>query len=224
MVDQDTNSQALATSSETALVPTNPAIQKTALSLRWRPETLVERVKKALPSPLAQSLYVLAAKDWEAMHPETFAKLLDYFVHGTLFHSSEEQNTRLSAILLHDEGLGLGEFMEEAFSLLGKIADSDTPSLSATTVARLVMAYGEDAEAIVELVEVNLHEILDALNWRLSRSFPQQKAIASIIGKIAAHAADGGLRGGMPNVINMDDVIELLSRYPAAEYLIDEEE
>lgn len=180
-----------------------------AKRLRHKPETLMARIERSLPALLEQNLYLLLALECEkTVLPGTFANILRYYTNGQELVPADLKDREIGKNLISNKVSSLGDYLEVALSLMGKLdkLDLSTP-ISSGTAARLARAYGEDAADILEIVDNELQYIIDGLGWIMR----PMVAMTKIINAIARHAADGEGKAGMPNILCADDIIELLS-------------
>ncbi|KKT17536.1 MAG: hypothetical protein UV98_C0006G0001 [Parcubacteria group bacterium GW2011_GWB1_43_6] len=195
-----------------------PGIQALAVQLGWRPETAVARIKKALPARFAQSAYLAMVDQWGVVLPESFAQIADYFTRGQGLREADLTNA----------DPGIRESLEATFDQIAKTvylvreAREINADISIETATRLVAAYGDEAEKILEI-------ILDAIPIALAY-LPQwkrkSKALtnATIVKIVAFHACEGAGRGGLVNIVDIDGLVQLISSSAFFEILTDDDE
>ncbi len=193
-----------------AVTAENEKVRDLAKRLRYKPTTLAACIQRTFPSLLEQNIYVLFAGECEksVIRPQTFARLLQHFTNGQELSPADLEDREIGENLIYNKVSDIGDCIEIALSLMEKIDNLDlsTP-ISSKTAARLARAYGEDAADILEIVDNELHYIMDELGMRMRPMI----AMTKIINAIALHAAEGEGKGENPNILSADDIIELLS-------------
>jgi len=197
--------------SEVVLIPgeivvSNPAVVEVAEFFNWKPITLVRRVNDALPAVIEQKLYLTVVKDYDSkMQPETFGRMLEYFTKG---QNITEKNLESPENLLMDKITG-------ALSLFELVKKETGGQIASRTVAKLVDAYGEKAEDVVDLVYGDIFLILERLGWN---SVNPKKGASLILKYIAKNATDGN-GSGRVDVVNIDDICGVMPAGAAFEEL-----
>ncbi len=172
------------------LTVASPQVVAVARSLRWRPPVLLRRLQEALPAPVEQRVYLAVAGEM-SMHPETFGKLLRTFLGGQTLQPVDLQERVVGKNLVTSRIAEVGDYLESALALLGKIqAGVDGISISAQSAGKLAMAYGEYAVDIVGQIVEGVEEIREALG--IGPEVPRKSVVGVAIRHITNHAHDSG--------------------------------
>lgn len=184
------------TSDRLALVPTNPRVKSIAFRFRWRPDTVVERVRTALPSVVEQQLYLRVGGAFR-IHPETIRKMLDVFIGpGEQLRPEDLDRRQIGENLIASRFDDVAEKIETALSLLDK--GGDVAGFAMTSVARvatLVEVYGESAEDVLGILVEHLDEVRDRLGLGKDVKAPAVFGVA--LERLCARIADGLLPIGL---------------------------
>jgi hypothetical protein len=161
MNKKESETTALAVSEEYALVPQNPRVQIVAKHLRWKAETAISRIKRALPAPLEQQIYlaIMPQAGESTILPESLAKILHKYLGDQQLQLKDLMpdtpgNSRLNAFL---------EFLAECMNLL-KVVTKEYAAFSMTIEDACLIALtygGADPERLIEMVDCNLEEMCD---------------------------------------------------------------
>ncbi len=162
-----------------ALETANVVVQAIATNKGWLPETLIRRVKNALPARVEQILYLRLAES-TGYHPESVAKML----RGIL--GSHELQARDMLDVALGENLSINRFAETLDLLVEIVAMTRSlremyGSLSIDDATSLAKAYGPDhVEVIADSVSRYLSSNFDveseqrlsmALHWLVFEGF-----------------------------------------------------
>jgi hypothetical protein len=193
---------------DNALSAGSPQIQALVRRLGWKHETAIRRIQSALPVPVEQSMYFDITIHFRVgVRPETFARLLRYFNNGQELSDMDLQDRVQGQNLFSNKVAQVAELIFQALSLREEIEDMGF-SASLETMSRLVVAYGDETQDIVDLVADNVWEIARGLKIRPSS---QSKIMNVILKAIAYHAAETEGQSGMPNPVSAEEIVALLS-------------
>ncbi len=204
---------------ESPLSKESEDVQIISAKLRWKPETAIERVKKALPSPVEQQAYLIIGKEaLFGIRPENFRKILRFFQEKDLREEDMED-------VFTSEGYRFNRFEEcldhvvATLSLMEKFQDFGlSASPTYLTAARLIIAYGEEgAEGVLETINNNLPFLAARCGFK---NLKLPKAMAVITNEVAKRAAEGG---GMLNAISEEDIAALFHDFVDDSSLLPEE-
>ncbi len=204
---------------ESPLSKDSEDVKIVSAKLRWKPETAIERVKKALPSPVEQQAYLIIGKEARSgIRPESFKKILRFFQERDL--REEDMKDRFTP-----DGYFFNRFEEcldnaiAALSLMEKFEDfglSAPPTY--LTAARLVSAYGEEgAEGVLETINNNLSSLVLSIGLK---DLKLPKAMAVIVNEVAKRATEGG---GRLNAVSEEEIAALFQDFVSNSYLLPEE-
>lgn len=219
MVNQD---RSLAVRVEqNALVVANPQLQGLAKHLGWKPETAIMRIERALPARLEQNLYLTVMAENPVVRPETFAKLLRHLNGGQELRDSDMNDRTVGENLTSNRFVDVGDLLGIALSLIEWGKEYGDVGIGSETAACLAQAYGEHAEAMLDMIQEHFDIIAEALNMG---TVSRPRVLAGFIKAIAFHAANGDKRGGVPNAVSLDEVIAILSNFAQSPDGSDEDE
>jgi hypothetical protein len=121
-----------------------------AKKMNLKPETLLTRIEKALPSMVEQYMYLRLSSDFR-IHPETLAKLLRCYLGTEILEPKDLQTKVLGNGMTIRKVDQVAEFLESCFSLLDKSSEEYCGlKLGAEAVARFVKYFGpEHAENVM---------------------------------------------------------------------------
>jgi hypothetical protein len=165
------------TEDRTALVGTNPRVKTIAWRLRWSTNTVIRRVRAALPSRIEQQLYLYVGGTFR-LQPESLRKLLDVFcdrplMEGDLVRAEVGKNLVTSRF---DETV---EKLEIALQILDKTADLFyVQPIAMRRIAILVEAYGAEAEGVIASLVERSQELIERLRLRADISNGEATAVA----------------------------------------------
>jgi len=150
----------------TGLVPANPVVTAVAEKLRWKPSTLIARVKEALPAVVEQQMYLTVCEDFR-IHPETMATLLEAFRgFARPLEAIDAVSRPVGRDLIVNRLDIVSEKVEWALAILDKDRDHLTEiQMSAKHVAVLVNCYGEHSEVIVDTLISEASMIAESIGW-----------------------------------------------------------
>lgn len=178
----------------------NPRVQAIALRMRWRSETLITRVKEALPSPVEQHIYLRIARSIRLL-PESMRKILRYHLGATELQPSDLIDRQIGPGVVSNKFTDTMDFLETVLLLLKKVTTDLNHTLSITDAAKLTALYGEYAEALLDSIASSINKIREHL--KLSR-VPNQIIFAIAVKLIIRHAE----RRGAPCVSNVMDLFD----------------
>ena len=186
-----------------ALTVTDVRVTAISRRLRLRPETLIARLQRELPSLIEQQFYLTMGPEF-AVRPESFAKLLRVKLGSRELQAHDLVDREVGNNLVISRISDLADYMENSLTLVGKIqADFANLGLSMETAGRLALAYGSYAENILDSIVNNVGEIRMALGMRESKS--DGTVIRVAVDIVVKHSAG---RSGKPRP-NVLDVLEL---------------
>ncbi len=162
-----------------------PRVQSVATRLGWKAETVLARVKRALPTRIEQTLYLSVTAEWGVIQPETLAKLLRYFLNGQKLIEADMQE-RIVGEETTNKFVWVANQVVAAVSLMMDCREGAESGIAigAETAAQLVAAYGEDgAEEIIGIVSENWYRIAEGIGWDY---MSEHEATAKIIKAVAA--------------------------------------
>lgn len=151
------------------LVIGNPVINKLARRFHWKPETVIARIKTALPAPVEQELFLAVGAE-NRMRPISLRIILRAYLGSRelQMYDLEGDNT------LFDEVVS---YLENVFDIIDKTSlEYEGLSLGMYTVSQLVIAYGDHTEEIIASVESSLAEFAEHLGVS-HRSYARQMGI-----------------------------------------------
>lgn len=192
------------------LVPTNERVLMVAQRLRWSPERAVARIKRALPAPLEQQVYLAIAPDFGVL-PESMAKLLRiYLGHEELtLHDLEPRPAGLNLVTSKFESFA--EFLRECLNLIKIVSKEYTSfTLSYEYAAMIVLHYGvQYPERLIELVDNNLEELCEMLG--VNNEHEYSKRMRLCIWLIVSKVIPENKKNGIPDVLDISDILTLSS-------------
>jgi hypothetical protein len=194
---------------QTALTIYNPTVQSISCHLRWRPETTVARIKRALPAILEQQIYLaLAPQTGESgILPESLAKLLRLYL-GDQELQLEDLDPRS---LWKTRFNSFREFLGDCINLLKIITKEYYAfSLTITDAGMIVLHYGnDDPERLIEMVDNNLEAICDVLDISnsLSYSLRMRICISIVVNKIIPKNHSSAC----PDLLDLTDLLNMTS-------------
>ncbi len=161
-----------------ALEVTGRRVQSVSGILHWKPETLIRRIKTALPAVVEQQLYLHVGGDFR-IQPESLAKLLRSFLGSYELQPDDFFSVSVGNNLVKNKFADVADFLEGALTLLDKVSiDYAGFTMSMEDAAELVKTYGpEGAESIIDSIAANIDHIAPRLNAE-NRSFERAMGIA----------------------------------------------
>ena len=189
-----------------ALVPSNQYVQAIAKRFKWKPETLIARVEKALPSVVEQQIYLRLGADFQ-IHPESLAKLLREYLGSYELKPEDFFNKKVGENLVMNKFADVAEFLEGALNLINKVSiEYSGFSISMRSAAVLVDAYGPDgAENLIDSIASRLDEVIEHIGGE-GRSFDRAMSIAIyfLVNKVMPEMRSHGA----PAVLDIMDFFE----------------
>lgn len=192
-----------------ALVPTNPNVQALSKRLRWKPETAVARIKRALPAPMEQQVYLAIAPRLgeSALLPESLAKLLRLYL----------GNQRLEIEDLRPGSPGrsrftsFAEYLGECINLLKVVTkEFDALSIKIEHAGLIVLQYGsEDPERLIEMVDSNLEEMCEVLGINNEMGYGKRMGIC--ISMVVNKIIPMNRKNGTPDLLDLTDFLNMTS-------------
>lgn len=188
----------------------------------WKTTTVARRIQEALPARLEQAVYLTLTREMEWRgFPETFRDILRYFTGGAELSIQQLQDRhfdmqgrRISEVQARESGslmTNTGERILESVSMVMELsnwAKAEGYTLSSQDLARLVHAYGDQAEYILGMIGEHLEEIRDTFRWKQ----PLPVVMHIVVRRVARCAADADGTVAAPNVLSIEDVIALFRR------------
>lgn len=194
----------------TALVPDHPSVVKLSKRLRWKPETAVSRIKRALPAPVEQQIYLELASDFGIL-PESMAKLLRFYLGEEQLELEDLDPHPVGDNLVSSKFDNFAEFLRECLNLLKLVSREFTSfSLSVEHAAMIVAHYGtEQPELLIEMVDGNLEEMCEMLGISNEReySFRMRTCIWLVVKKVIPE----NRLAGRPDILDLSDLMTISS-------------
>ena len=188
------------------LVPANSRVQAVAHQLKWKPETVVARVQKALPSVVEQQIYLRLGAEFR-IQPESLKKLLREFLGPEELKPEDFFDREVGRNLIVNKFTEVAEFLEGALNLINKVSiEYSGFALSMRSAAVLVNVYGpEGAEKIIDSISARIEEV-GARTGGSHRSFDRAMGIAIhfLVNRIMPEMDNHGL----PPVLDIMDFFE----------------
>lgn len=150
----------------TELVAQNPKVQAIAKSLRIKAERLVVRIESALPAVVEQQLYLQLGGDFR-LQPESMAKLLREYLGDQQLAAVDLVSRTMGENLVYNRFDDVEYFVQQVLNLISK--DLDIP-VSMRNAARLVIAYGEHAEEVVDDLIANSEYLKERFKLKTYRT------------------------------------------------------
>lgn len=140
-------------------------LRSIASKMHLKPETLLTKIEKALPSMVEQYMYLRLSADFR-IHPETLSKLLRCYLGKEMLEPKDLQTKVLGNGIAIRKVDQVAEFLETCFSLLDKSSeDYSGLRLGAEAVARFVKYFGHDhAENMMASIANELYYIKGRLS------------------------------------------------------------
>lgn len=163
----ETKETSLAPAITTALVPANSQVQAIAKRFRWSEEKTIQRIQTALPAPVEQQVYLQLGGDFR-IQPESMAKLLREFLGDRQLIAADLANHSIGHNLISSRFSEVADFLQRVFSLISKDVGL---AISMRTAAKLVIAYGDGAELLVDEALANSEELARKFRLKFSDSY-----------------------------------------------------
>jgi hypothetical protein len=193
----------------TELVPENPLVAKIALRLRWRPETAIRRIEKALPARIEQEIYLKLGSDF-GIHPESMAKLLRFYLGEENLLIEDLDPKPIGNNLVSSKFTNFAEFLQACLYLLKLVGKEFTSfSISIEHAAMIVSHYGtENPEALIEMIDGNLEELCEMLAIGNDRTyeFRMRTCIWLIVTKVFAENKNSG----RPDILDLAEILDVI--------------
>lgn len=192
------------------LVTSNPAVQKLATRLRWKPERAITRIERALPAPMEQQIYLAIASDFGIL-PETMAKLLRIYLGYQHLQLEDVVPRQVGKNLTHSKFGSFAEFLRECLNLL-KIVSKEYSAFQLTVAdaATIVLHYGtEDPERLIEIVDANLEELCDVLGMNNETSYEYRMRVCTWI--VVTKIIPRNRNLGIPDILDPTAFLEMSS-------------
>lgn len=156
----------------TAITVADPRVATVAHNFGWKPNTVLARIKRALPSVVEQQLYLDLAGDFK-IQPESFGKILSGFI-------GERE------LSIHDLGpKGIArEVIEHLLQTLNLIQLDRAEwgiRLSMDMASSLANNFGEYAAEMVGEVDSHIHEICEVMGWNKKNPSVRNRALRHIL-------------------------------------------
>lgn len=214
---------ALAVVEEFALVPQNPQVQVVAKHLRWKPETTITRIKRALPAPLEQQIYLtlMPQAGESTILPESLARLLRMFL--------GEQQLQLEDLRPgspgNDRFNSFAEFLAECLNLLKLVTEEYSAfSMTIEDAGLIALNYsGMDPERLIEMVDCNLEEMCEVVG--ISNDAPYSQRMRTCVWLLVEKVIPENHKNGIPDLLDLTDFLTMASgRRKALRRLLSDEE
>jgi len=188
------------------LVPQNRKVKRLARRLRWRPETAVERIKRALPAPVEQQIYLDVAADFGLL-PESMAKLLRFFMGEEELDAEDMDFHSIGENLVASKFAEFAEFLRECLHLLKVVAQEYSSfSLTIEHAAVIVKHYGVDEpELLIEMIDGNLEELCELLGVSNERAYSQRMRLCIWI--VVTKVIPANKAEGRPDILDISDIL-----------------
>lgn len=192
-----------------ALVVSNPRVQLIAARLRWKPETAIRRIQKALPSVLEQQIYLaIAPQSGESgLLPESMAKLLRLY----LGHQRLELEDIAPGSAGRARFTSFAEFLGECLNLLKVVTkEYQSFSLKIEHAGLIVLQYGkDDPERLIEMVDNNLEEMCEVLD--INNEMGYEKRMSICISVVVTKIIPENNKTGAPDLLDLTDFLNMSS-------------
>lgn len=186
----------------TELVAQNPKVQAIARSLRTNAERLVVRIKDALPAIVEQQLYLQVGADFR-LQPESMAKLLREYLGDHQLIAADLVSRSIGENLVYNRFSDVADFLQQVFSLISK--DLDIP-VSMRNAAKLVIAYGEHAEDVVDDLIANSESIGKRLKLKTHRT---ERIVSFGISFLTEKVLPKLAKEGRPHPLTLSEYFEM---------------
>lgn len=189
------------------LVPANPSVQTIARAFHWKPNTVIVRIERALPTKFEQQVYLTVASDFR-IHPESLAKLLHLWRGEHPLQLSDLEYTVVAPHIVSSRFGNFVRYLEACLSLL-KIVSMEYNAFPVTVefAGMIVLAYGSDEpERLIELIDAQLEECCEVLGIGNNHSYSVRMRlcvwvfVTKIIPYNRAH--------GLPDILDLSDFFE----------------
>jgi hypothetical protein len=211
-----------------SLVPTNPRVLSLAKRFRWKPETVISRIKRALPAPLEQEIYLGIGPDFR-MFPESLAKLLRFFLGQERLEIEDLESVTVGNNLVYSRFKNFADFLQECLNLL-KIVSKEYSDFSLTIeqAAVIVSTYGNDhPERLIEMVDTNLDELCEILGVGEGHTYRYRMQIC--VWLMVTKVIPENRESCRPEILTMEDITEVglsrrrMMRHAVHDLLIDDD-
>lgn len=198
-----------------ALTVTHPQVQQLAKAFRWRPQTAIARIERALPAKFEQQIYLVVGSQFRIL-PESLAKLLHLYRARKYFQLQDLEQRPVGKNLVSNPFGQFTDYFAGCMNLWRLVAGEFSVSfLSLELVGRLVLAYGtEEPERIIELLDTNLDECCRILGISTHRSYPERMRLCLWL--FVTEILTCCRARGIPDPVNLDDFMAPF-RYVRAE-------
>lgn len=196
-----TDQQLVVAVETTALVPQNAMVQAVATTLRINPERLIVRIQKALPAVVEQQLYLQVGGDFR-LQPESMAKLLREYLGDQELVAADLTSRSLGGNLVSNRFNDVAGFLQQVFGVISK--DLDIP-VSMRHAARLVIAYGEHAEEVLDDLIANAEYIRERFKLKTRKT---ERIVGFGIGFLVDKVLPKMAREGRPHPRTLTEYFE----------------
>lgn len=209
-MNEDKSNKQLAHIEEYALVITNPRVQKLAKHLKWKPQTAVARIERALPAKMEQQIYLALASDF-AILPESMAKLLRLYLGHEQLQLDDLNPRPVGRNLIHSKFITFAEFLRESLNFLKIVAKEYTAfSLSIDQAGFMVLNYGTDnPQLLIEMVDTNLEEMCEVLGISNDKAYSVRMRLCIWI--VVSKIIPENRRKGQTDALDITDFLEMSS-------------
>ena len=203
--DRTTTGTAIAAADEFALVPTNSRVQAVARTMRWWAETTIAQIEKNLPAPMEQALYLVLAPEFR-LRPGSLKILLREFLGERELQRTDLARREAGPNLILSRFAEVRDFLQATLSLVDKASlDYVETGISMRDAARLVIAFGDHAEEVIDSLSANLGEIKRRFKMD-NRS--DARVMGFAIHWLATTVLDESRENGLPEPANILDYFE----------------
>lgn len=195
----------------TPLSVEDPSVEAVAKHFHWKPETLIDRIEKCLPSKIEQYLYLSITTDFH-IRPESFRTLIRMLLGERELTHEDLKVRKMGNNLVSSRILDLTNFIENALFIAGKLATcSPEIGLSMEQAAKLTLLYGEYAEVILDAIMSDITEVGRRMGVRGS----DKKIVSLAVLRLIEHTENRARTHLDP--VSCEQILDLLRRDPGAD-------
>src|SRR6266481_2244098 len=155
------------------LTTTNPMVVALSKAFRWKPETVIARIERALPNKFEQQVYLGVAESFR-IRPESLAKLLELYRGGKPLSPSDLERRPMGKNVVSNSFGDFSDFFEACMNLVKIVSkEFEAFGIGMEFAARIVLAYGpNNPEQVIEMVDANLDECCEFFQISSHHSYP----------------------------------------------------
>ncbi len=143
----------------------NPRVQSIALRMGWRSETLIDRVKNELPSPIEQHVYLSVARSISLL-PKSLKRILRHHLGDRELSASDLVDRQIGDNTVSNVFNETMDHLEVVLVLMNKSKSDLGLALSIEDSSDLASIYGDYAEAILDSIASQIDPIRSRLGMR----------------------------------------------------------